>query len=42
MYRNKRKREYGIWEKEERKKEDLIGEGNENDNGEEKSSEEDS
>ncbi|ODM04396.1 GGDEF domain-containing protein [Eisenbergiella tayi] len=42
MYRNKRKREYGIWEKEDRKKEDLIGEGKENDNREEKSSEEDS
>lgn len=42
MYRNKRKREYEIWEKEDRKKEDLIGEGKENDNREEKSSEEDS
>lgn len=42
MYRNKRKREYGIWEKEDRKKEDLIGEGNENDNREGERSEEDS
>ena len=42
MYRNKRKREYGIWEKEDRKKEDMIGEGNENDNREGERSEEDS
>lgn len=42
MYRNKRKREYGIWEKEDRKKEDLIGEGKENDNREGERSEEDS
>ena len=42
MYRNKRKREYGIWEKEDRKKEGLIGEGNENDNREGERSEEDS
>ena len=42
MYRNKRKREYGIWEKEDRKKEDMIGEGKENDNREGERSEEDS
>ena len=42
MYRNKRKREYGIWEKEDRKKEDRIGEGKENDNREGERSEEDS